>query len=78
MPIVRRFREKNLSSDKELPERERKEILFRPSPDRSHFLARIALLRKKSSSKKLDDSKRLIEESRRIIFETELSLTKDD
>ena len=78
MPIVRRFRERNLNSDKELPETERKEMLFRPWHDRSHLLASIALLREKSSSKKLDDSERLIEKSRRIIFETELSLTRDD
>src|SRR5215813_1040269 len=45
MPIVRRFRERNLNSDKELPETERKEILFRPWHDRSHLLASIALLR---------------------------------
>jgi len=69
LPIVRRFREKNLSSDNELPETERKEIMFRPLPDRSHLLANIALLREKSSSKKLDNSKRLIEKSRQIIFE---------
>ena len=77
MPIVRRFREVTLNSDKDLPETDRKEILFRPWHDRSHPLASIALLREKSSSKKLDDSERLIEKSRRIIFETELSLTKD-
>jgi len=77
MPIVRRFRGMNLNSDKELPETERKEMLFRPWHDRSHLLASIALLREKSSSKKLDHSERLIEKSRRIIFETELSLTKD-
>ena len=77
MPIVRRFREVNLNLDKELPERERKEILFRPWPGRGQLLASITHLRARSSSKKLDDSKRLIEKSRRIIFETELSLTKD-
>jgi len=77
MPIVRRFREVNLNSDKDLPAMERRKIMFRPWPDRSHLLASIALLRERSSSKKLDHSKRLIEKSRRIIFETELSLTKD-
>ena len=47
-------------------------------PRRTQLLAVIGDLRHTSSATRLDASNRLIEKSRRTIFETELSLTKDD
>ena len=78
MPIARRFRGVNLNSDKDMPAMERRKTMLQPRPGSGQLLASIAHLRTTSSSKKLDHSKRLIEKSRRIIFETELSLTRDD
>jgi len=46
-------------------------------PRTSQLLASIKDLRKKSATTKLEYSQRLVEKSRRIIFETELALTKN-
>lgn len=75
MPIIR-LREQNGNQDKELPNTE----IRRPRrrPQRAHLFARIADLKHSSSTKTLERSRRLIENSRRAIFETELSLTRDD
>ena len=47
-------------------------------PSRAQLLASIAYLRHRSSTKILNDSKKLIEQSRQLIFETEFSFTGDD
>ena len=72
MPIVR-LRELDGNQLKKLPDSE----LRRPrrEPKRVQLLAIIADLRHKSSARRLDASNRLIEKSRRTIFETELRLT---
>jgi hypothetical protein len=44
----------------------------------SQLLASIKDLRKTSAAEKLEYSQRLIDKSRRMIFETELTLTKGD
>jgi hypothetical protein len=54
--------------------RQRMEFL----PQRSQLLAIIADFRQSYSTRKLEHSKRLIEKSRQLIFETELSFSGDD
>ena len=75
MPIIR-LREPKSNQDKELPKTETRAPGRRP--ERAHLFARIAHLKHISSTKTLEDSSKLIENSRRAIFETELSLTRDD
>ena len=81
MPIVRINRKVNEQSDQEVPQTELTELECPPQinylPRRSQLLASIKDLRKRSATEKLEYSQRLVEKSRRIIFETELKLTKD-
>jgi len=81
MPIVRIMRDVNEQRDQEIPRTELTESKCSPrieySPRKSQLLASIKDLRKKSATKKLEYSQRLVDKSRRIIFETELTLTKD-
>ena len=75
MPIIR-LRESNGNPDKKLPNTETKNP--RRRPQRAYLFARIAHLKHSSSTKTLERSRKLIEDSRRAIFETELNLTRDD
>ena len=81
MPIVRIVRDVNKQRDQEIPRIELTEskcpARIEYSPRKSQLLASIKDLRKRSATKKLEYSQTLIEKSRRIIFETELSLTKN-
>ena len=81
MPIVRIVRDVNPQRDQEIPLVEVTESKWPPrmeySPRKSQLLASIKDLRKRSAAQKLEYSQRLLEKSRRIIFETELTLTKD-
>jgi hypothetical protein len=74
MPIVR-LSELNCNQDKELPHTELRRL--RRRPQRPQLLAVITDLRQGSSTKKIEDSRRIIEKSRRIISATEFSLTQD-
>jgi hypothetical protein len=47
-------------------------------PQRCQLLAIIADFRQSYSMRKLEHSKKLIEKSRRLIFEADLSFSKDD
>ena len=73
MPIVR-LREVNCNQDEQVRDIGPK---GRRAP-RAQLLAIIADLRHRSSTKILKDSKRLIHQSRQLIFETEFSFIKDD
>jgi len=75
MPIVR-LKEVNFNQDNQVPAIEPKRIRRRLT--RAQLLAAIASLRHKSSTKVLEDSKKLIHQSRQLIFETEFSFIKDD
>ena len=81
MPIVRINRKVNAQPDQEVAQTELTEFKCPPRinylPRRSQLLASIKDLRNKSAIKKLEYSQGLVEKSRRIIFETELKLTKD-
>ena len=73
MPIIR-LKEPNGDQDKKMPDTRNP----RRRPQRAHLFARIAHLKHRSSTKTLERSRQLIETSHRLIFETEISLTKDD
>ena len=75
MPIVR-LKEVNFNQDNQVRAIEPKRIRRRLT--RAQLLAAIADLRHKSSTKVLKDSKKLIHQSRQLIFETEFSFIKDD
>src|SRR5262245_33150746 len=75
MPIIR-LKKPNGDQDKKMPDTET--INPRRRPQRAHLFARIAHLKHRSSTKALERSRQLIENSHRLIFETEISLTKDD
>jgi len=81
MPIVRINRKVNEQPDQEVPQTALTEFKCPPRlnylPRRSQLLESIKDLRKRSATKKLEYSQKLIEKSRRIIFETELKLAKD-
>src|SRR5262245_4581311 len=74
MPIIR-LRELNGNQEKS-PNTETRDPGRQPK--RAHLFARIADLKLSSSTKTLQRSRKLIENSRRAIFEAELSLTKND
>ena len=75
MPIVR-LKEVNFNQDKQVRASEPKRI--RRGRTRDQLLAAIADLRHKSSAKMLEDSEKLIHQSRQLIFETEFSFRGDD
>ena len=81
MPIVRIVRDVNEQSDEEVPQTVITEFEcpapIRYLPRRSQLLASIKNLRVRSVTKNLEHSQTVIEKSRRIIFETELTLAKD-
>jgi hypothetical protein len=82
MRIVRIHKKVNADRDKESPHtevtkssrRRRTDFL----PQRAQLLTIISALRQSYSAKKLEHSKRLIQKSRRLIFETEVSLSGND
>jgi len=82
MPIVRINGKVNEQSDQNARQAEAAKFNRQPPmeylPRKSQLLASIKDLRKRSATKKLEYSQRLVEKSRRIIFETELKLTKRD
>jgi hypothetical protein len=71
-----------MGNDQEVAHMEPVKFKRRPQleylPRKAQLLASIKDLRRRSATKKLEYSKRLVEKSRRIIFETELKLTKRD
>jgi len=71
-----RLKEVTSSQDKQARTIEPKRI--RRRRPKAQLLAAIADLRNKSSAKMLKDSKKLIHQSRQLIFETEFSFIKDD
>ena len=75
MPIVR-LREVNCNHDKQRGDIEPKRN--RRQHTRVHLLAAIADLRHRSSIKMVKDSTNLIQQSRQLIFETELGFIKTD
>jgi len=79
MPI-KRLRELNCDENKKLvePRRPGRKPRRAFSPQKAILFRRIADLMGESSTNRLEASKRLIEQSRRLILETEISLTKDD
>jgi hypothetical protein len=81
MPIIR-LKSGNEHPNKELGHTEVKTPRRPPQreflPRRTQLLAIIAHLRHNSSTTRIDASNRLIEKSRRTIFETEVRLTKGD
>jgi hypothetical protein len=79
MPIVRRQVNER---DKECPHNEVRRFRRRQRieflPQRCQLLAIIAGFRQSYSTKKLERSRTLIEDSRRLIFETELNFSGGD
>ena len=71
-----RLREVNCNQDEQVRAIEPKRIRRRRT--KAQLLAAIADLRQKSSTKMLKDSKRLIHQSRQLIFETEFDFIGDD
>ena len=76
MRIVR-LREPNCNQDNELQDTDLRKPRER-QPKSPKLLAIIAELRQRYSTKTLERSKTLIEDSRRLIFETGLRIIKDD
>ena len=81
MPI-KRLRELKCDEGEVLVSVERRRQRGNPrrvfSPHKAILFWKIADLRRQSGTNVLEGSKRLIEKSRRLIFETEISLTKND